>query len=160
MNSKDCKFFGVTTPEVRSKRKICKKCAIDNPRVYLDCIDETNKLLSLPVDLIDGEQEMNDEISEVSVEQSGINQVANPQVINVEPEKPKRKPAVVTKGVLELAKDLIRSGKSDREVIEGLIVKYTEAGKSAKQAKHNALTTLFHAHKRVNNELTNKGQQV
>jgi hypothetical protein len=104
-----------------------------------------------------GEKEMNDSQPEVKIE---LPSVVNSNEAEKAVEKPKRKPAVVTKGVLELAKDLIRGGKSDREVIEGLIVKYTEAGKSAKQAKHNALTTLFHAHKRVNNELTGKDQQV
>lgn len=140
----DCVYFGAISEEVRSKWRSCKKCKIDNQLVYQNCINESNVLLntftnSNETTKTNGENNMETE-----------NPVEQPVVKTTEVnDKPKRKPAVVTKGVLNIAKNLIKEGKNDREVIESLIMVYTSAGKGYRQAKHNALTTLFHAHKRV-----------
>jgi hypothetical protein len=53
-------------------------------------------------------------------------------------------------GVLGMAKIMLLGGKSGDEVLKALIARYLEAGKDAKQAKHNAQSTLFHAKRRVN----------
>ena len=66
--------------------------------------------------------------------------------------KGSRAAVVEVKGVLERAKQLVREGKNDQEVLTVLIEMYTSKGKTPKKAKHNSLSILFHAKKRVLNE--------
>lgn len=163
-----CRFFGAITPERREKRRKCKICMDEHQKVFSDCIKVMNEILGTEILIIGGEEitnklnikdrgnEMNENINDVNVT-SGDSCGVDKKVVKIDGEsftvpkhgKGSRAHVKETKGVFDLAKKLVRDGKSDQEALVELINAYTSAGKNPKQAKHNAQSILFHAKKRV-----------
>lgn len=57
-----------------------------------------------------------------------------------------------TKGVLAMSMRMLKDGASEQDVLIELIQKYIDNGKTSKKAKHNALSIMHHAKKRVASE--------
>lgn len=149
----DCKFFGTRTEEKRTSATRCIECKKNSPKTFNNCIITSNELMNTSV-LLDKDgntiikkHEIEPEIEEKPMEETN-------QTPSADQEK---KEVKKTAGVLNFATKLITDGKTDQETLAALIEIYTKSGKSAKQAKHNAQSTLFNAKKKLSKE--NEGKQ-
>ena len=149
----DCKFFGARTPEKQESTDRCRTCNAERHDLFVACTKESAELIGTSV-LVDQSitSQNGNESFDVSFKHSNWRtkrretKMADETPIQQQPIKPK---VQTTAGVLGIAKTMIAEGKSTEEIMAALITAYQRAGKTPRQAKHNAQSCLFNARKKI-----------
>jgi len=151
----NCKLFGLRSDE-ESKSKRCIGCKENSSALYKKCSIESRKFFNTSIIVNDeGKTEFVPYVPQVI--KPKIHEIKNCPNESLKgnkmviPEDPKEvhTERKETKGVLQIAKQMITDGKPDGKIFEALIKMYMNDGKTPKQAKKNAHCAIFNAKKKL-----------
>jgi hypothetical protein len=159
-SNQDCKFFGTMTEEKKGSRQRCTWCKANNPDMHFECVTSYRELSEYIESIDKKDVAMTKMCRLVTKTEEGpptrrVKRVQESKMTNETPIQPIQSttPKIKsTSGVLAIAKSMLVDGKPIEQIMSALITEYQRAGKTAKQAKHNAQSCLFNARKKLKNE--------
>lgn len=156
-SNRDCKFFGTMTEEKKGSRQRCTWCKANNPDMHFECITSYKELSEYIESIDKRDVAMTKMCRLVTKTEEGpptrrVKRVQESKMTNetpIQPIQPMTPKVKSTNGVLAIAKNMLIEGKPTEQIMSALITDYQRAGKTPKQAKHNAQSCLFNARKKL-----------